>query len=230
MKVLAINSSPRKQSGNTALILDPFLEGIKEAGGEVELVFSHDLLINPCRRCTEDSDFESKGKCECDDDMNDLYPKFRDADIWIFAFPNYLNSMNANLKNLLDRMEPLFEVDFEAMLPQKINGEKGKMVCVSTCGFWDMKNFNLILAHMKEISALFDRQFSGSLLRPHSWALNALTELGFSVEHIYDSARRAGRELVNKGHISDEAQEEVSQELVERDSFMNEIKDIKVKN
>jgi multimeric flavodoxin WrbA len=32
MKALAINSSPRKGKGNTVLILDPFLEGVKEAG------------------------------------------------------------------------------------------------------------------------------------------------------------------------------------------------------
>ncbi len=38
VQVLAINSSPLMDKGNTALILDPFLEGMKEAGAEVELV------------------------------------------------------------------------------------------------------------------------------------------------------------------------------------------------
>ena len=37
MKVIAFNSSPRMDKGNTALILNPFLEGMREAGAEVEL-------------------------------------------------------------------------------------------------------------------------------------------------------------------------------------------------
>ncbi len=33
MKVMAINGSPNMGKGNTALVLDPFLEGMREAGG-----------------------------------------------------------------------------------------------------------------------------------------------------------------------------------------------------
>ena len=33
MKVIVLNASPRKNNGNTALILNPFIEGMKDAGG-----------------------------------------------------------------------------------------------------------------------------------------------------------------------------------------------------
>ena len=49
LKVLAINSSPHKGNGNTALVLTPFLEGMKEAGAEIETVYTEDLNIRPCR-------------------------------------------------------------------------------------------------------------------------------------------------------------------------------------
>ncbi|WP_207637584.1 flavodoxin family protein [Desulfotruncus alcoholivorax] len=40
MKVIAINSSPNMGEGNTALILNPFLKGMREAGAEVELFYT----------------------------------------------------------------------------------------------------------------------------------------------------------------------------------------------
>lgn len=38
MKVVAINSRPNMGKGNTALVLDPFLDGMREMGAEVELL------------------------------------------------------------------------------------------------------------------------------------------------------------------------------------------------
>jgi multimeric flavodoxin WrbA len=51
MKVLAINSSPRMERGNTALILEPFLEGLSEGGAEVDLFYTRTLKIDPCLGC-----------------------------------------------------------------------------------------------------------------------------------------------------------------------------------
>jgi len=48
MHVVATNSSPRMEKGNTVLIMNPFLEGMKEAGTQVELVYSKKLSIQPC--------------------------------------------------------------------------------------------------------------------------------------------------------------------------------------
>lgn len=71
MKVLAINSSPRMDKGNTALILNPFLEGMKEAGAEVELFYTSKLKIHPCT-----SEFncwiKTPGECLHNDDMKML--------------------------------------------------------------------------------------------------------------------------------------------------------------
>ena len=48
MKVLAINSSPKMDKGNTAMILNPILKGMREAGAEVELFYTRKLNIKPC--------------------------------------------------------------------------------------------------------------------------------------------------------------------------------------
>jgi multimeric flavodoxin WrbA len=86
MKVLAINSSPRMDKGNTALILNPFLEGMKEAGAEVELFYTSKLNIHSCTgefNCW----LKTPGKCLHKDDMKMLYPKFAEADVVVFATP-----------------------------------------------------------------------------------------------------------------------------------------------
>lgn len=43
MIAIAINSSPHKENRNTVLILNPFLEGMKEAEADVELYFTSDF-------------------------------------------------------------------------------------------------------------------------------------------------------------------------------------------
>jgi multimeric flavodoxin WrbA len=73
MKVLAINSSPKMGKGNTALILTPFLEGMSDAGAEVELFYTQKLNIKPCTgeyNCL----LKTPGSCYQNDDMQMLYP------------------------------------------------------------------------------------------------------------------------------------------------------------
>ena len=88
MKVLAINGSPHMDNGNTAMILDPFLEGMKEAGADVDLHYTRNLKIGPCNgdmSCW----FKNPGKCGQVDDMQMLLPKLKDADVIVWASPVY---------------------------------------------------------------------------------------------------------------------------------------------
>jgi multimeric flavodoxin WrbA len=86
MKVIAVNSSPNAGRGNTAVILDPFLEGMREAGAEVELLYTKKLKIKPCRgdlNCW----LRTPGECSQKDDMEAVLPKLRDSDVMVFATP-----------------------------------------------------------------------------------------------------------------------------------------------
>jgi multimeric flavodoxin WrbA len=49
MKVIAINASPVMDKGSTAAILTPFLDGMGEAGTEIELFYTKQLDIKPCQ-------------------------------------------------------------------------------------------------------------------------------------------------------------------------------------
>jgi multimeric flavodoxin WrbA len=45
MKVIAINSSPAGNQGHTAMILNPFLKGMKNSGAEVVLYLRKDQRL-----------------------------------------------------------------------------------------------------------------------------------------------------------------------------------------
>lgn len=229
MKVIAFNCSPNKSEGSTAKILNPFLDGLREKGAEIELLYVADMNIEPCRGCTNDLLFNPTGECKIHDDMQDLYQRLSECELWIFATPNYLNNVTASMKNLMDRMEPLFEPGYEFNLPDA-NVEKkykkfpnGKMLLISTCGLWGMENFNMMVEQMKYVAEMFGREFVTPLLRPHAGTMTALTRMGKPMYDVYAAAKVAGEELVETGKIASETADNVAKELVSRNSFIQEL-------
>ncbi|MFA5367497.1 MAG: flavodoxin family protein, partial [Dehalococcoidia bacterium] len=112
-RVLAFNSSPRREKGNTAVLLEPFLEGMRVAGAGVDLHYNCDLDIKPCKGCFN-CWLKTPGVCSQKDDMQQLLPVMRDADVIVYATPVYSYGMSGQMKNLIDRMivlaEPFMEV------------------------------------------------------------------------------------------------------------------------
>lgn len=224
MKVLAINSSPRMEKGNTAMILNPFLEGMKEAGAEVDLFYTKKLNINPCTgefNCW----FKTPGKCYQNDDMQLLYPKIKVADVFVFASPLYSDGINGSMKNLIDRMipglEPFVELRNErSRHPSREVAEDRKMVLVSNCGFWEMDNFDPVLVHMKAVCKNASFEFAGALLRPHGESIPIMMQMGVPIDDIFEAARDAGRQLVNEGRMSQKTLDTVGRELLPRDMYV----------
>ena len=224
MKVLAFNSSPKMGKGNTALILNPFLDGMREAGAEVELFYVRKLKINPCRgefNCWT----KNPGRCYQKDDMNMLLPKLMEAEIRVLATPVYVDGVTGPMKNLIDRMIPLAQPSFEirdghTRHPRRPGYMPGKVVLVSTCGLWEMDNFDPMIVHMKAICRNWAKEFAGALLRPHAGGLRAMMNMGLPMDDIFEAARDAGRQLVERGEMSPETLQAVSRELMPREVFM----------
>ncbi len=223
-KVLAFNSSPNMDKGNTALILTPFLEGMREAEAEVELFYTKKLKINPCQgefNCW----LKTPGKCFQKDDMQMLHPKLREADIWVFATPVYVDGVSGPMKNLMDRMIPLAQPfielrDGHCRHPGREGAKYGKVVLVSNCGFWEMDNFDPLLVHMTAICKNLSREFAGALLRPHGGALRPMMEMGAPLDDIFEAAKEAGRQLVRDGEMSIETLATVSRELIPLETYV----------
>lgn len=100
LKVLMLNGSPRV-NGNTAVALKEMEKVFRANGVEVETVVVGNQAVRGCIACG--SCYE-KGKCVFDDVVNELAPKFEEADGLVIASPVYYASANATLIACLDRL------------------------------------------------------------------------------------------------------------------------------
>jgi multimeric flavodoxin WrbA len=215
MKVLAINGSPHMDEGNTAMILNPFLDGMKEAGSEVEVFYTRKLKIGACNgdmSCW----FINPGTCGQKDDMQMLLPKIKETDVIVWASPVYYAGMTGPLKNLIDRQLSIHDMGGQSAKKQKI-------VLVSTCSAWELSMFDPMLLQMKAIYTRPDGScdFVGALLRPMADGVKEMLKAGETglVDGIFRAAKEAGRQLVKEGMISEELQKQVSRELMPRDAY-----------
>ena len=222
-KVVAINGSPKMDKGNTHLILEPFLQGMQETGAEVEVFYTKKLDVKPCQGafvCWN----KTPGTCWQKDDMQWLVPKMGGADVLVMATPVYVDGVSGPMKMVIDRMLPLLHGPFEkrdghCRHPLREEYVRGKLVLVSTCGFWEMDNFDPLVVHLKALCKNMSREYAGALLRPHGGALRILKGLGASADDVLEAARDAGRQLVRDGAIRDETLATVSRELMPFDAY-----------
>jgi len=119
MKILAINSSPRK--GNTDFMLDTILNSAKNNGAEIEIIELRKQNIKFCGG--GDNCCPVKLKCHIEDDMLNIYPKLEQADIIILASPCYFFNVTARMKNFIDRCNPYF-------FSKKLKGKKFFLISV----------------------------------------------------------------------------------------------------
>ena len=100
MKVLMINGSPHKE-GNTATALQEMKKVFEQEGIEAEIV---NIGNDAIRGCVAGGACRKLGKCVYDDLVNEIAPKFEEADGLVVGSPVYYASANASLVAVLDRL------------------------------------------------------------------------------------------------------------------------------
>jgi len=104
MFVLGLQGSPRVK-GNTSILLSTFLTEAERLGARTKYLDVAKKNISPCQECGV---CEQKGFCPIDDDMQDVYPLLRQADLIVMATPVFFYGVTAQLKALIDRSQALW--------------------------------------------------------------------------------------------------------------------------
>jgi multimeric flavodoxin WrbA len=113
-KILVLNGSPRK-NGNTATLVNWFVEGARLKGAEVEVINTAFLKYKSngcisCRQCQRIKDY----LCVIKDDARPILAKMAKADAIVMATPLYFYGPSAQLKLVMDRMFSLYKWDNKA--------------------------------------------------------------------------------------------------------------------
>ncbi len=104
MFVLGLQGSPRTE-GNTTVLLSTFLTEAERLGASTRHLDVARKNISPCQEC---STCEKNGFCPIDDDMQQIYPLLRQADIIVMATPIFFYGPTAQMKALIDRSQALW--------------------------------------------------------------------------------------------------------------------------
>ncbi len=217
-KAIAINGSPHKHKGNTAMILTPLVQGMNNAGCEVDLFYAKDLKVKSCNCPDMYCWYNKPGSCCLKDDMDLLYPRLWEAEILILATPVYI-PLPGEMQNIINRLSPLIKPMLEvrdsrtrARFHQDVKIRK--ILLVSTGGWWEEGNFGTLTRIAEELAEDASVEFSGAVIRPHAFLMKK--EDGFTEDGkmVIAAARRAGEELVRDGVISQNSLNAIKRPLI----------------
>jgi len=135
MRITAIIGSPLGMKGNTGRLLNGVIAGCKEAGADVKLIELCGLKVGPCKGC---GSCHVTGDCAVKDDYARVKKAMVEADGIIFASPNYISCVTAQMKALFDRCSSILHC-------QAFEGKYG--IAVVTSGGPESKEVENYILH-----------------------------------------------------------------------------------
>jgi multimeric flavodoxin WrbA len=150
-KVIGLLGSPLSD-GNTAKLLDRALKGAEDAGCTVEKIEVGSLDFQACMEMMFCKDHDT---CIIDDDMQQLYPKFKEMDSLIIATPVMTMGIPGKLKSMMDRFQVFFMAKYMRKKPfvskERSVERRGLFICIS-----GMKIPEVFVGAKLTVKAFFD--------------------------------------------------------------------------
>jgi multimeric flavodoxin WrbA len=221
MRILALNSSPRSSGqSRTELMLTYLVKGMRDANANVETVNLRENIINNCVGCFT-CWTKSPGKCIHKDDMtNNLFPKWLESDIVVYATPLYCHFMNGAMSTFRERTLPAVQPFFEIKDQRTSHPLRQKLpasVWLSVCGFPEESEFDMLSEYLNRTRNK-DIMLLDEIYRP---AAEILTNPLFKKKatDILNATEQAGRELVQFMKISPESMRRIKQSIINSESM-----------
>ncbi|MCP4177922.1 MAG: flavodoxin family protein [bacterium] len=202
MKILAINSSSRpNKTSKTYLMLNHLVKGISNAGADVEMINLRDKKIKNCVGCFN-CWVKTDGKCTLNDDMtNELFCKWKSADIVIYATPLFVHHMNAVMSAFHERRLPNTLPFFQKKRDKTahpLRHKSPKAVWLAVCGFPEISEFEIFSNYIKRT---YHCNLIGEIYRS---AAETMIEKKYKhkLKEILHATEQAGKEIVEQQKIS----------------------------
>jgi putative NADPH-quinone reductase len=128
-KVIGLLGSPLTE-GNTAVLLDEALRGAVDAGCTVEKIVVTSLDFQSCMEMLFCKEHET---CIMDDDMQQIYQRFRELDGLIIATPVMTMGIPGKLKSFMDRFQVFFMAKYVRNKPLVSPDNKARRLSLVLC-------------------------------------------------------------------------------------------------
>jgi multimeric flavodoxin WrbA len=194
MLITGFMGSPRKK-GNTAFMLDRFLDEARALGAETRKIHVPDLKMKACTGC---SLCEKKGYCRFSDDMQEIvYPLLRNSHIIVMASPIYFYTVPAEMKTMIDRGQTLWSRKFKLGLKDPYESKrKGFLLSVGATRGADL--FDSINLTMKYYFKGISVDFSGGLTYSRIEAIGEMKKHPSAEKDIRDAVRKLMTGFIEK--------------------------------
>jgi|GEM_PF-2901069 len=222
MKILLLRGNPRK-NGITEMLVDLFVQGVKEANENIDDIHLCDLKISECKGCFSCAK-SSTSQCIFDDDMKVLNTKLSECDILICATPVYFYSMSTKMKIFWERCFP-FLLGYEKnqnnvwqnTLNFKVRNKKFLSINVGSSRFLD--SYDALIKTWNTISNSMGFESLGNIVRSESVQFFHPNSNLEKIEKIKRAFVQAGYSLAKNAFIEKKIFDNLSIELSESDEI-----------
>lgn len=165
MNCCILIGSPRK-NGNTAALLKPFTETLKENQVHCNSIWLHEQTINPCTACRLCQQDWSRFGCCQKDDMQAIFNAIISADLLVLATPIYSWYCTPPMKAVLDRLVYGMNKYYgEEKGPALWRGKQ--LALITTCGYRPEKGADLWEEGIKRYCKHSQLNYAGMLAERH---------------------------------------------------------------
>lgn len=143
-KIIILNGSPRPK-GNTSALVQEFAKGAEESGCSVTVFQLDKMNIHGCKGCFGGGK-NIEHPCVQRDDMDKIYPVYREADVVVLATPLYYWNFSGQLRTAFDRLFAVAECDPNYRNPKK---DSALLMAAEGYGFDDaLQYYQNLMKHL----------------------------------------------------------------------------------